>query len=195
MKFLIFLFCQTVLSTLIVAQSGLNVEITKKVSVDNANQDCVSLVVNNSDSQEELWLSSQNYRMYYDANSGTLNESTLKLDLPQDKYQLRLVQHVDGVNAKGTGDIPFEESLGFINLSIVQTNLQQAGILLSSEEQSIISMCFDPKEGADKPISIVLARADETSAYGRAYIELSSLGAEKELKTTRILSYKDYINQ
>lgn len=195
MKLLYLVILQGLFAAVSTAQSGLNLEIAKADASGESKQECVQLIVNNDNAQDELWLSSQNYRMYYDANSGTLNENTLKLNLPEDKYQLRLVQHVDGVDATGTGGLAFEDNLGFINFSIVQTNLQQPGIALSSEQQPVISMCFDPKEGGVKPLSIVMARADETSAYGRAYIELSSLGAKKELKTTKIISYKDYINQ
>lgn len=189
---LIILFQVIALSSLL-AQTGLNVELIASTSTDTQLK-CVNLAVSAAGASEPVRLSSQNYRMYYNSANIKLVESSLDLNLPKDGYQMKLVQHVLGVDATGTGDLPFEGNLGFINLSVVQNNLQVPGVLLSPDHQTIVQMCFEVKDSS-QPMQIVLARSEATSQYGRAYIELSSVDMKSELKSTKIVSYKDYLTQ
>ena len=191
-KSLIILF-QVITVSALLAQTGLNVELIASPSTDTSHK-CVDLSVSAADASEPVRLSSQNYRMYYNSANIKLVESSLDLNLPKDGYQMKLVQHVSGVDATGTGDLPFEGNLGFINLSVVQNNLQIPGVLLSPEHQTIVKMCFEVNDSG-QPMQIVLARSEATSQYGRAYIELSSVDMKSELKSTKIVSYKDYLTQ
>lgn len=171
-------------------QSGMSVGIVEVSSASDA-QTCVHLEVKNLASDESTMLSSQNYRLFYSAGSIGLIDSTVQLALPSDIYQLRMVQHVDGVDASGTGDLPFEDKLGFINFSVVQSNLQRPGIEVSTSPVSIVEMCFENKN-PDQVSSIVLARENVTTSYGRAYIELSVLGEGEQILPSTVKEYKDY---
>lgn len=153
------------------------------------NHVCTELQVSRV-SEESFALSSQNYRLFYNAASMSIADSMITLSLSDDIYQLRVVQHVDGIDATGTGDLVFEDHLGFINFSIVHSNLQRPGVMLSSDWTSVVSICYDVK--GDEPAALVLARDQKTTAYGRAYIELSMMDAAKNLKTTTINQYQDY---
>lgn len=175
------------------AQSGLQIELTSQSKIESEHQQCVRLMLK-SDNLNALSLSSQNYRMYYNVDNLSLDESSLAMQLPDDKYQIKLVQHVPGIDASGIGLLPFEKNLGFINLSIVHNNVAVPGIALNSEGLPIADMCFSVKDW-NKPMSVVLAREDMTSAYGRAYIEVSSLDADKAFVPIKIKAYKDYIVQ
>ncbi len=173
------------------AQDGVHIRVADASSSDA--QKCVQLQIANP-TGGALSLSSQNYRLFYNADNLKLDESSMKQALPSDQYQLRLVQHVAGVDASGTGDLAFENNLGFINFSIVQNNLEKAGVALSPDFVNIAEMCFAVSDET-APMSIILAREEATAAYGRAYIELSSINGESKLISTSVAEYTDYLTQ
>ncbi len=168
------------------AQANLSMAVIP--SNKTVEQQCVELTLTNN--AIPLRLSSQNYRLYYSADNLSLDEASLVSKLPNDLYQLKLVQHVGGIDASGRGDLDFENNLGFINFSIVHTNIKVQGAELSSDNTSIVDMCFDVQD-FDQDISIVLAREEVTSTYGRAYIELSTQDEKNTLASTSISEYKD----
>jgi hypothetical protein len=182
-----------IIPTFIGAQSDLQIELTSQSKIDAEHKQCIRLVLKSEESTV-LSLSSQNYRMYYNVDNLSLDEASLAMQLPEDKYQIKLVQHVPGIDASGIGLLPFEKNLGFINLSIVHNNVAVPGIPLNAAGLPIADMCFTVKDWK-KPMSVVLARQDMTSAYGRAFIEVSSLDANKSFVPMKIKTYKDYIVQ
>lgn len=173
----------------LIGQQGLSVKIVESGLVDD--RQCIDIKVNNN-TADEINLSSQNYRMYYGSGNLMLDESSMALRLPSEIYQFKLVQHVSGVDASDRGPLDFDDNLAFINFSIVHNNIKQKGASISTEDLSIVEMCFKVLDKS-KPMSIVLAREDSTAAYGRAYIELSALNEGNELKSTEIGQYTDFI--
>ncbi len=183
------IFLMTVTCSMIIGQEGLSVKIVESDIVEK--KQCIDLQVSN-ESSEMIHLSSQNYRMYYGSANLSLIEESMSLNLPEEIYQLKLVQHVSGVDAQGRGALDFDNNLGFINFSIVHNNIKQKGSELSKDALSIVEMCFSVEDPSE-PMSIVLAREETTAAYGRAYIELSAQNKVNELKSTEISQYKDFI--
>jgi len=181
--------CATVilLTVSLYGQTDLSLQINKGNQLEK--QQCVSLSITNS-SDEQINLSSQNYRMYYGADNLKLIEESLKSSLQDDLYQLKLVQHVDGVDATGRGALEFDNNLGFINFSIVHTNFKQKGAPITDSVLEIAQMCFEVAD-FEKDIQVVLAREEMTSTYGRAYVELSTHNSENTLGSTSINQYKD----
>ena len=100
------------------SQTAINIELEQ--SEKSGSQQCVSLKMSDPGSADHS-LSSQNYRIYYGADNLKLNEESLISELPESLYQMRLVQHVNGVDASGRGDLNFESNLGFINFAIVHS--------------------------------------------------------------------------
>ena len=180
---------------LIISAVSLNSQTDLRLQINQGNQledqQCVNLSITNW-SDDQVNLSSQNYRMYYSADNLKLMEQSLKSSLQEDLYQLKLVQHVDGVDASGRGSLEFENNLGFINFSIVHTNFKQKGVPITGNALEIAQMCFVVND-FEKDIQVVLAREEMTSTYGRAYVELSTHNSENTLGTTSISQYKDLI--
>ena len=171
------------------SQAEINIELEQ--SEKSGSQQCVSLTMSDPGSASHS-LSSQNYRIYYGADNLKLNEQSLISELPEDIYQLRLVQHVDGVDASGRGGLDFENNLGFINFAIVHSNLKQSGTEISSEGIKVASMCFEVQD-FDKEIAVVFAREEVTSKYGRAYVDISTQNSKQDLLSTTVNRYDDLI--
>ena len=111
-KGLLYLSCM-VLSIGGFSQAEINIELEQ--SEKSGSQQCVSLRMSDPGSASHS-LSSQNYRIFYGADNLKLNEQSLISELPEDIYQLRLVQHVDGVDASGRGGLDFENNLSLIHI-------------------------------------------------------------------------------
>ena len=171
------------------SQADITIELEK--SVQSNNEQCVSLKMTDVGSTEHS-LSSQNYRIYYSADNLKLNEETLQSELPDNIYQLRLVQHVDGVDASGRGGLEFESNLGFINFAIVHSNIKQSGTLISSEGIDVASMCFEVQD-FNKEMAIVFAREEVTAQYGRAFVDISTQNSKNDLLPTTVSRYDDLI--
>ena len=175
------------LSAIGISQTDINIELEQ--SEKSGSQQCVSLKMSDLGSTDHS-LSSQNYRIYYGADNLKLKEESLQSELPESLYQMRLVQHVDGVDASGRGNLKFESNLGFINFAIVHSNLKQSGTTISSEGIKVASMCFEVQD-FDKEIAVVFAREAVTSSYGRAYVDISTQNSKQDLLPTTVNQYDD----
>lgn len=181
------------ISGLVQAQSSLEITLSESKKLEKEQMECIHLMVRSS-TDDQLQLSSQNYRMYYNSDNLSLDDVNIKMMLPEDKYQMKLVQHVPGVDATGIGNLEFENNLGFINISVVHSNIALPGVAINKQNLPIAEMCFKVKNWG-QPKSVILAREDLTAAYGRAYIEISSLDAQKVFIPMKIVSYKDFVLQ
>lgn len=170
-------------------------DISIRVSLDNFDDDksvaCFSVEITGQ--QPGMRLASQNHRLFYNSSNMTLQEHTLQLNSGPEEYQVKLVQHLKGIDASGIGQIPFEQNLGFINYSIVLKDLQNGGISLDFENKwaKISSMCFEVKDKAED-MRVTLARNDLTAEYGKAFIELSAMDSAKNISSVKVSNYIDY---
>ena len=191
MKSLIIFFLAT---GMLCAQSPENFKVQLKHLDDNErnSESCFNLQLSASQS-DNIHLASQNYRLFYNSDNLSFIPNSLDLDLPNDKYQLKLVQERKDVDASGMGQLEFEENLGFINFSVVLQNTQSGGVLIETNDNwmPVANMCFKVDDFS-KEQSIVLARSQLTADYGRAFIELSYIGEDSKVETAVIASYTDY---
>ena len=159
---------------------------------DQKSESCFNLQLT-AEQSENVHLASQNYRLFYNSDNMSFIPGSLDLDLPADKYQIKLVQERQGVDASGMGELSFEGDLGFINFSVVLQNTQAGGVLVGSDDKwmPVANMCFKVDNFSDHQ-SIVLARSQLTANYGRAFIELSFIGEDQKVGTAGIASYTDF---
>ncbi len=141
---------------------------------------CYLVQVRSADGQ--TWnLAGQNYRIYYDASTASyINGSVMSL-LPDAQYSSPLLtsdqQNVDA--SSFPGDLPFAETLSFLNYSIDLMNLSNGGINLPSSGDWVTtsSLCFEvPQSAIDNPsecINLVWARMGKTDGYATAFVEIS----------------------
>lgn len=144
------------------------------------NTVCYAVQVRSSDGQ--TWnLAGQNYRIFYDGSQASYISGSLESLLPAAQYSSPLVtgdqQNVDA--SAFPGDLPFEETLSFLNYSIDLMNLSNGGINLpsSGEWVSTSMLCFAvPQSTIDEGsacLNLVWARMGRTDSYATAFVEIS----------------------
>lgn len=179
---------------MVYGQGNISIKVVPQ-GVPEGNNICFSLDVK-SNSSESIKLASMNYRIFYNSDNLKMADEGIKLTFPTDAYSLRVVQNLKEVNAEGTGPLPFERNLGFLNFSVLFQDGSPAAIQLNKSESwlSIIELCFDIMD-LNGPQSIVLARQEMTANYGKAFVELSAYDQKDQIVAAKIVEYKDYISQ
>ena len=141
---------------------------------------CYLVQIRSSDGQ--TWnLAGQNYRIYYDASTASYINGSVESRLPDVQYSAPLLtsdqQNVDA--SAFPGDLPFAQTLSFLNYSIDLMNLSNGGVNLpaNSEWLTTSSLCFQvPQSAIDNPsecINLVWARMGRTDGYATAFVEVS----------------------
>ena len=143
-------------------------------------------------SGEDATLASQNYRIFYDAEVSQFIASESKILISGEEYSFNVVQHREGVDASGVGALEFEGNLGFINATVILHDTRSGGhpLVKDGKWSPIVQICFSQLTSNDP--SIILAREELTSSYGRAFVELSQLSADGKISSLPISSYGDY---
>lgn len=143
---------------------------------------------------DEVALASQNYRLFYSSASLKFLEKESDIFLPKSQYTFNVVQHNEGVDASGIGDLGFEDNLGFINATIIFNDPRSEGFKLEENGQwaSILHFCFQPIDNNVKR-EIILARQDMSASYGRAFVELSLVDKKGIINSLDIADYKDFV--
>jgi len=138
-----------------------------------------------------IMVASQNYRFFYSSASLEFDPETSGSILPEETYTYRLVQHQNHVDGSSIGRYPFDNDLGFINISVIlnNTNSLGAGIDRHAPELSLVRLCFNETEEVDK--YIIPARESKTKEYGRAYIDVSYVGEDGKINSLDFSSFKD----
>lgn len=152
---------------------------------------CFALELSLTDEQQ-VYLASQNYRLFYNAAElGFLPDQT-GIKLPDENYDIRIVQNLSGIDASGVGKLKFENNLGFINATVVLMGSLNSALVMDQPGEwiNVTDFCFE-KLSENAEAHIIFARADKTSAYGRAYSEISVLGAGEEMLSLQIARFGD----
>jgi|GEM_PF-3077112 len=119
-------------------------------------------------------LSSQNYRLYYDASALKFDRRSALSALTTTTYNpLRVVQAMHNSNASGYGNLDFSGNIGYINMTITDDvshpSVEDTPIGLPIKTASF---CFERVAGSDGG-DIVWARDPLTKGYASAFTELS----------------------
>jgi Secretion system C-terminal sorting domain len=169
------------------ASAQISVSLTEVNADRKSGQQCYHIVLTNQGSTD-VTLAGQNYRLYYDSETATLSESSIKTMLPSQYSSMNLVQHFFDVDGSGFGVLPYDAHLGFINLA-TDLNLSASGGLSIPVGKNIstASMCFDVVEG--KTPVFTWAQDQLTHTYATAFVELALYDA-KRLKKANIAEYR-----
>lgn len=152
-----------------------------------------------SASQRDLNLAGQNYRLYYDAEYFNFSTQLSKSLLPPEQYTALIIKdNLRNIDASGTGILPFESHLGFLNFGNDLTNEAQKALILpaSGEWISTTTLCFDIINPAamSNPLSsmeIIWARAALTADFATAYVEIAEWVAPYKIIPATASSYED----
>lgn len=142
----------------------------------------------------QLVLAGQNYRIYYDASALSLKEDNSKLLLPVEKYSSVNFHTVkEGIDARGAGQLDFDENLGFANFSIDLINQKEGGLLIEANDHwySVATLEFKVLD-LDESIDLIWGRENKSESYATAYVEMAEWLAPKKIKSLRINEYVDF---
>ncbi len=145
-------------------------------------------IVLHSDMDQSSFLSSQNYRLYYDASVLQFDRKRAKSLLIHPGYsQLKVLQAVHNSNAMGFGGLEFGSTLGYINIAI-NDNMEEGELasLASIPVLNVAELCFDVMN-KDREPSIIWARDPLTSGYSSAYTEVAISRHGKTILLNHIL--------
>lgn len=146
------------------------------ISQNIETQVCYDVQLRSSD-LSQINLGGQNYRLYYDASVLSLDEEKSTSLLPDEDYTpLMLKDDIQGADANGVGDLPYESNLGFLNFGIDLNNTATGGIDLPTNGDWVTTarVCFQVKEDLDLSDPILhWAREELTKDYATAFVEVS----------------------
>lgn len=165
----------------------ISVSMVEKLA-ENSNQKCFDVFVENK-SENKLGLAGQNLRFFYNSDQMFFIDQTLSSHLPKEYTELKLVQDFTDINGNGFGTLPFENTLGFVNLAV--DFKEYSGLPLSLDkgtELSICSFCFEINEKFVKP-EIVWARENLTSNYATAFVQVAIVDNNKVHRAANIVNY------
>ena len=135
---------------------------------------CYTIILNSRTTPGDELLSSQNFRLYYDASVLRFDRVRAKSLLPITGYtDLKVMQAVHNSNAQGFGGLEFAANLGYVNLSL-NDRMDIASLLPipNNTNMELASICFEVMDPSSEP-ALVWARDPLTSGYSSAYTEIA----------------------
>lgn len=125
-------------------------------------------------SNQDIYLGSQNYRIYYDASQMRyLRDQSYSLLEGRTNSALKTNQLVHNANAFGYGNLEYSQTLGFVNLSIPFESGDGGLIKLKADGWvSSARLCFELSADTAHP-AIVWGRPELTAGYSSAFTEIS----------------------
>ena len=126
-------------------------------------------------------LAGQNYRIFYDASMASyINGSAERVLDPTQYSEVLLTADVQGVDASGfPGDLPFKETLSFLNYSVDLMSLSTGGINLPTDGSYVNTtrLCFEVTEevvtNGSECLGLVWAQMGKTDGIATAFVEVS----------------------
>lgn len=173
----------------------LNAQVTGDVRLESSskteNRVCYNMDVRQSGDSETVMLAGQNYRLFYNSEALSFDDSGWNMKLNDSEYTSNLVQHRNQVDASKVGILSFDKNLGFINASVILNGTDTRGVLLPKNTwKTLAEVCFDIIDNEIEH-QVVIARPQLTSGYGRAYVELSYVDEHGSIQSLPILSAQD----
>ncbi len=176
-----------VVSTCLISQSA-SVELIKSSDKDYKGL-CYDIEVTLQEGEGRL--SSQNYRLYYDASTLKFDRRSAYSTLTTEAYNpLKVVQAVHNSNASGYGNLNFSSHIGYINMTITDdVNFPSTADTKSGIPLKTATFCFQVLANATSG-AIVWARNPLTKGYASAFTELSLLSPKGTVEVL-ITDYTD----
>ena len=146
-------------------------------SIDYTNKVvCYKIGVINTGDQD-FYLAGQNYRLFYDSEKIEFIEDSGLSCLPFGVYTpFQLVSTAINIDATGTGNLPYEDNLGFINCFIDLNDTQNGGSFIEPDSALYTArLCFNVLDTSLNVacFDITLANEEETADYAAAFNEIS----------------------
>lgn len=185
------------LSTSMLAQQEYSVRLNM-LTQSNEKQICYNIQLASA-ALTDFNLAGQNYRLYYDTGNFRFNKTSSQSLLPKNKYSpLVIKDNLTGIDATGVGTLPFESSLGFLNIGTDLNDTQNGGIILPSSGEwiSTAQICFDfvgdeTSFYTTTKTELFWARPELTATYATAYLEVAQWIAPFQTIPAKGINYED----
>jgi len=143
----------------------------------------------------DLNLASHSIRAYYDHAALELVDITSQL--PEAKYSSPAIEQMftDGHNVE-LGILPFEDHMGFINMSVQLDDSNQGGVDISTEWTTVHTATFKIIDDSRKG-HIVWANEAKTSEFATAFVEVAEWVNADEIIAKRafdLVNFEEDIN-
>ncbi len=191
MKRLTILFCMAFgcLISSIMGQLSVNTAITLLDASSSETEECYSLQLEAT--TIDVPLSTQSYRLYYDASGLRFLRQKTQTLLDQKVYEAPMVvQAIHNANATGYGSLDFDRNIGFINVVITHHEGKNPVVIPAGEWVSTLAVCFE-RIGEQK--QIVWARTPVTKGYATAFTQIGGWVNNKAVPVV-IIEYGDFKN-
>ncbi len=142
---------------------------------------------------KSLILAGQNYRIFYDSEKLSLDQNNSEISLPQEKYtNLKFHSSVEGIDATGSGELTFDDNLGFVNFSVDLKDHKHGGIQVSSGQlwTTVATLKFNLKQDAED-IELVWGRDGKSDEYATAYVEMAEWLSPKKISSLMVNEFGD----
>ncbi len=144
-------------------------------------------------SSYDFSLASHNLRAYYDHES--LDFIELVSLLPSDKYTTPQVKHkVSTQKNVPINVLSFDDDFGFINASVILNDIQEGGVGVTTDWQTIHTAVFKIKDHESSP-SVVWALEGRTDEYATAFVEIAEWLSPSEIKAKNVFDVRNYEGQ
>lgn len=181
----------TLIASSLLANNGILIRFSP-ASYDAASRTLhVDIQVKAEDHQ--INLAGQNYRIFYNSASLSLQKDKSKLLLPGDKYSdLKFLDCQEGIKASGAGKINFDNNLGFINFSIDLSDNKAGGIILSAQKEwkSVATLRFKVTDETAVS-SFIWGRDGVSHDYATAFVEMAEWLGPRNISALDIKEYND----
>jgi hypothetical protein len=135
-------------------------------------------------------LASHNVRAFY--NHAGLELIDIASQLPVASYsEPRVIESfTDGMEVN-TGVLPFEDHMGFINMSVTLTDLVHGGIQITTDWTTIHTATFRIKSST-QVAQIVWAMENVTDVYATAFVEVGEWVAPYKIETKNVFDLRNF---
>jgi len=142
-------------------------------------------------------LGSQNYRIFYNSDAGSFLSAQSLLGADFQAVSLQNGTPREGIDETGTGDLPYESSLGYVDFAVeLNDSGTGSGVMISADVSTrVAQVCFtitdDVINNAGQCFEANWAEMGLTDAYEPLFIEIEEwLGPDD----TRITTVNTFVN-
>ena len=178
---------------LLVAQNHYHIKL-EDVEQNNPKKSCYNIQLAAADGID-FNVAGQNYRLYYDASK--LSYASSNNLLSAERYDdFRAKDYKSKGNAQGVGNLPFNDEVGLLSISMDLKEVEKGGKILSSlgTWENTCQVCFDKinsGEGSQEKGKLIWAREELTSNYATAYVEVAEWIGENDTEPAMVDQYED----
>lgn len=185
------LLCSGVASNVLQATQSIEVRLSHNKIVKEKRSLYVDIEVR---ATERLILAGQNYRIYYPSDVVSIDVSASVSKLPESLYTpLRFSNEWEHIRAKESGQIAFDQDMGFINFYVELLDLQKGGNVIEGGDEwvKLATLKFDIKKDIQS-LEMLWGRVGLSEDYATAFVQIAEWQESMVTADVEIQKHIDY---